>query len=132
MSTTEENEVLEFVKVLNETWTKDGGNVERLKDYFHPSMVAITPTDREILEGRDACFESWQRFVQTTKIHRWEELRPSVRLFGNTAVVTYYFDMSFDSNGDTINLGGRDMYVFIRENGRWWAVADHFSPYPVS
>ena len=132
MSKAEENEVLEFVTMLNAVWTKDGGNVERLKEYFHPSMVAITPTEREILEGRDACLASWQRFVQTAKIHHWDELQPSVRLFGDTAVVTYYFDMSFESNGNTIKLGGRDMYVLVREHGRWWAVADQFSPYPAS
>jgi hypothetical protein len=22
----------------------------------------------------------------------------------------------------------RDLFVFVRENGRWWAVADQFSP----
>ncbi|MDR0701965.1 MAG: nuclear transport factor 2 family protein, partial [Azoarcus sp.] len=115
-----------------EAWTKNGGDIERLKAYFHPAMVAITPTDREILEGRNECFESWRRFVQTAEIHHWNENQPSVRLFGDTAVVTYYFDMSFNSGGNTVNLGGRDMYVLIRENGRWWAVADQFSSYPAS
>jgi hypothetical protein len=129
MSKTTEKEVLDFVKALNKAWAKDA-NVERLKEYFHPDMVAITATDREVLEGRDACLASWRQFVQATKIHRWDELQPKVRLFGDTAVVTYYFDMSFDMDGNTIDLAGRDMYVLVRENGRWWAVADQFSNYP--
>ena len=54
MSKTMENEALDFVKALKEAWTK-GGNVERLKEYFHPAMAALTATNREILEGRNAC-----------------------------------------------------------------------------
>jgi len=27
-------------------------------------------------------------------------------------------------------MGGRDMFFFVKEKGRWWAVADQFSPYP--
>jgi len=49
---------------------------------------------------------------------------------GDTAVVTYYFEGEFEIAGQRVTLGGRDMFVFVRENGRWWAVADQFSPYP--
>lgn len=129
MSKTMENEALDFVKALKEAWTK-GGNVERLKEYFHPAMAALTATDREILEGRNACFESWRKFAQTAKIRRWNELQPQVRLFGDAAVATCYFDMSFDMDGNMIDLDGRDMFVPVREKGRRRAVADHFSPYP--
>lgn len=125
MSKTMENEALDFVKALKEAWTK-GGNVERLKEYFHPAMAALTATDREILEGRNACFESWRKFAQTAKIRRWNELQPQVRLFGDAAVATCYFDM----DGNAIDLDDRDMCVLARKNGRRRAVADQSSPYP--
>jgi len=32
--------------------------------------------------------------------------------------------------GKILNLDGRDMFVFVKENGKWWAVANQFSPYP--
>jgi len=32
--------------------------------------------------------------------------------------------------GQTIKMMGRDMFVFIKENDKWWAVADQFSPCP--
>ena len=93
-------------------------------------MVAITPTDRLRREGRDACVAGWVGFATYAKIHHWKELDPQIQIFGSTAIVTYYFDMSFDMGGQTIQLGGRDMFTFIKENGKWWAVADQFSPYP--
>ncbi len=125
---TVKQEVWQTLRALNDAWTK--GNPNDLKNYFHKDMVAITATDRERLEGREACFTSWSNFVKATKIHFWKEVEPRIQIYGSTAVITYYFDMSFDMGGQTTNLGGRDMFVFVKEGGKWWAVADQFSPYP--
>jgi hypothetical protein len=122
------DEVLAQVKALNETWTKGDGGA--LRNYFHPSMVAITASDQDILYGRDACLGSWQSFARMAQIRRWEEIEPQVQLYGDTAVVTYYYDMAFDMEGENYAVGGRDMLVLVKENGRWWAVADHFSNFP--
>ncbi len=123
-------EVWQTLRALNDAWTK--GNPEELKNFFHKDMVAITATDRHRLEGREACFKSWNDFSRAAHIRHWEEQEPKIMVFGNTAVVTYYFDMSFDMGGQTVNLGGRDMFVFVKEDGKWWAVADQFSPYPAT
>ncbi len=44
-----EEEVWQIVHALNRAWTVDG-NADALADYFHESMVAITPTGRERVE----------------------------------------------------------------------------------
>lgn len=124
-----QTEVWATLRALNDAWTQGDGS--SLAECFHPNMVAITATDRLRLAGRDACLASWQGFVRATRIHRWREIDPLVQIYGDTAVVTYYFDMAFDMAGRTVELGGRDMFVFVREDGRWLAVADQFSPYPV-
>jgi len=49
---------------------------------------------------------------------------------GNPDNLAYYYDMSFEMGGQTIATGGREMFFFVRENGRWWAAADQFSGYP--
>jgi ketosteroid isomerase-like protein len=122
-------DVWQTLQSLNRAWTT--GKVDELKNYFHENMVAITPVDRQRREGRQACIDGWAQFVAgTTKIHHWKELDPQIQIYGETAVVTYYFDMSFDMAGKTIVSTGRDMFVFVKEGGRWWAVADQFSAYP--
>jgi len=123
-------EVWNALRALNDAWTK--GNPNNLKNYFHKDMVAITATDRERLEGKEACFTSWNNFAKAAKIHHWNELEPRIQIYGNTAVVTYYFDMSFDMGGQAVKLGGRDMFVFVNEGGKWLAVADQFSAYPAT
>lgn len=131
--TQQEKEIWEVVQSLNRTWTKEG-NPDALKGYFHKNMVAITPTDRFCLEGGDVCVASWKTFAESAKIHRWEELRPNIQIYGNGkfAIVTYYFDMAFEMGGQEVEMGGRDMFVLSNEDGKWWVVADNFSAYPVS
>jgi ketosteroid isomerase-like protein len=116
------------VRAMNDAWTK--GDPDRLRDYFHDAMVAVTPVDRNRLEGGEACVAGWKRFCDAARIHYWREIEPSIQTYEDAAVVTYYFDMSFDMGGKTVHSEGREMYFFVRENGRWWAVANQFSPYP--
>ena len=89
-----EKEILDFIRRLNDCWTK--GNPADLNNYFHHNMVAITPTDKKRLEGRDACVAGWTNFAQNARIHHWKESGHKVQVYGVAAVVTYYFDISFD------------------------------------
>lgn len=126
-----EREVWQIVSDMNHAWAVDK-NIDVLKDYFHQNMVAITSTDHDRIEGRDACLAAWKAFVDTTVVHYFKEIDPKVRIYGDgaSAVVTYYFDLSFDMSGQTIKSSGRDMFVLVKEDGKWWIVADQFSPYP--
>ena len=128
LATAAQREVWKTLRNLNDCWTKADG--KDLVQYFHEQMVAITPTDRLRREGRDACVAGWMAFAQCAKIHHWREIDPRIQIFGDTAIVSYYFDMSFDMGGPTLQMGGRDLFTFVKESGKWWAVADQFSPYP--
>lgn len=123
-----EKEVLKFIQDMNRCWTES--KPKGLNNYFHANMVAITPTDKNRLEGKTACMAVWTAFAKNTKIHSWKEREHKIQLYGNTAIVTYYFDISFSMGGQTINMSGRDMFTLIKENGKWWVVADQFSPFP--
>jgi hypothetical protein len=113
---------------MNDAWTK--GNPDDLSKFFHQDMVAITPDDHSRVDGGAACITGWKSFCNAARIHRWEEIDPVIHVYGSSAVVVYYFDMSFDMGSNTINTSGRDMFFFVKEGERWWAVADQFSPYP--
>jgi ketosteroid isomerase-like protein len=124
---TEKTEVWSFVRALNDAWTKEKGG--RLREYFHPRMVAITPVDRFRRKGAAKCIEGWQGFAQATTIHSYREEDPDIEVFDDTAVVTYYYDMDVTMGPNRLKLSGRDMMIVKKEAGRWWLVADQFSPY---
>lgn len=124
-------EIWTTVRAMNDAWTQNtAGVAARLAKYFHADMVAITATDRLRLEGRAACAAGWQAFAENTRIHYWRETDPVIKVYGDAALVAYYFDMAFEMAGRTVELGGRDMFFFVKEDGRWQAVADQFSPFP--
>lgn len=120
--------VWDTLRALNDAWTK--GDPDDLVHYFHPRMIAVTATDRHRLTGAQTCIAGWRAFAQAARIHHWRELDPVVELYGEAAVVAYDFDLSCDLGGRTVHLTGRDLFFFVREAGRWWAVGDQFSPYP--
>lgn len=123
-----QQEVWARLRALNDAWTQS--NPEKLTDYFHPEMIAITPVDRLRREGAAACIAGWQGFADSTRIHSWREIDPMIRVFDNSAVVSYYYEIRFEIGGQIVEQGGRDLFFFVHEDGCWWAVADAFSGYP--
>lgn len=116
------------VRAINEAWTT--GRPDDLAEYFHRDMVAITASDRLRREGRAACLAGWKGFAESARVLYWDEREPLVQIYGDTAIITYYYDMRFAMRGEVVHTGGRDMFILVRENGRWWAVADQYSSYP--
>lgn len=126
-----EREVWQIISDMNRAWAVDA-NTDACNDLFHANMVAITATDRERLIGKDACVVAWKEFVDNFETHYFREIDPQVQIYagGSCAIVSYYFEVSYSAGGKTFVSKGRDMFVLAKENGKWWIVADHFSPYP--
>lgn len=122
-------EIWATVRAMNDAWTK--GDPATLAEFFHRDMVAINPVDRLRLAGRAACVAGWEGFCKVAEIEHWEEREPLIHVYGEAAVVAYYYEIRFVTGGRTIETGGRDLFFFVREQGRWWAVADQFSSFPV-
>lgn len=124
-------EIWEVVLELNRAWALEG-NTDKLKNYFHKDMVAITATDRNRLEGIDACIASWKEFVDSARINYFKEREPGIQIYGSGtfAIVTYYYDMCFEKDGRTVKTGGRDMFALVREDEKWMVAANQFSLFP--
>lgn len=122
-------EIWGTISLINKLWAVDK-KPEKLRDYFHSEMVAFTGGQRGRIEGRDACVAAWKSFADAATIHAWRETDPKIQIYGNTAIATYYYEITFDLDGKRYEEGGRDLLVLVRENGKWLVVADHYSPYP--
>ncbi len=121
-------EIWDTVRAMNDAWTQ--GDPGELAKYFHRDMVAVAPTQRHRIEGGAACVAAWKAFRDAARILRWEVRDPVIHVHGDAAVVAYEYDLSYETGGRTIETGGRDLFFFVRERGKWWVVADQFSPYP--
>lgn len=125
---TRAREIRETVEALNHCWT--AGDPRDLERFFHPNMIAVTPATSRPLVGRSACVAAWSGYSRSTRIREWRTEEWRVQEYGETAVVTYRYELLGERDGAPVRAAGRDMMVLAREKGRWWLVADHFSPDP--
>ena len=55
-------------------------------------------------------------------INDFKDRDPAIQIYGNTAIASYTFEMSYEMNGKSFDDVGRDIYVLKREEGKWLAV----------
>jgi methionine salvage enolase-phosphatase E1 len=125
------DEILATVRAMNRIWT-EGWHEEKFRQCIHPEAVAIVPSVPGRLEGRDAYVAGWRRFAQAAAIHEWRERDHKVQVYagGKSAVITYFFSISFTSGNVKQDLQGRDMFFLVRVGRKWVVAADQFSPEP--
>lgn len=123
-----QREIWAVVQELNRAWTL--GHPERLAEWFHPQMVAVTPGEPRRLECGADCVAGWTAYAEAARIFGWKERNALVRVHGEAAVVAYTYEIDVELGGVRRLLQGRDLLFLVREEGRWRVVADQFSPMP--
>lgn len=125
------DDILATVHAMNRSWTA-GWHEEEFRQYIHPDAVAIVPTTPGRLEGRDAYVAGWRGFAEAVVIHEWKETDYKVQLYagGKSAVVTYFFSITFAIGAVRQTMQGRDMFFLVKEGRKWLVAADQFSPEP--
>jgi ketosteroid isomerase-like protein len=105
------------VRELNESWTR--GDLARLDAYFHPDCVIVAPGFAQRWTGRKACADSYRDFVTQAKVLDHWQGDADVRIYGETAVVTYRFRIDFEMSGQRQREEGWDLLVFVRDKKDW-------------
>ncbi|MDY6833480.1 MAG: nuclear transport factor 2 family protein [Chloroflexota bacterium] len=108
-------EILQLMKNINDAWVR--GRSEELEEYFHEDIVFQGRT-----KGRRPCVDSYREFTDHATIREFKESDFSINIWGNTAVVTYDFKISYIMDAWNYQDSGQDSFVFIWEGDRWRAV----------
>ena len=85
------------------------------REIFDPDFVNRT-------NGREACIAGYLDFCTQANITDFKLGEPGIDVFGNTAVATYSYEISYEMGGESFTDTGRDLFVFVREGDRWQAV----------
>jgi hypothetical protein len=115
-----QRDIWRFLRDLNARWVE--GRPEDLADFFHEDMVIIAPGFKERIKGRKACVESYKGFSGQASIHDFKEVDPSIDVYGDTAVVSYGFEIIYEMDGETYHETGNDLFVLAHQGDRWRAV----------
>jgi hypothetical protein len=93
-------------------------------------MVIVDSEFRERGRGRGGCGKSYADFCGQATIHDFKELTPVIDVFGDTAIATYPFEITFEMSGETFGEAGRDLFVLVREDRKWWVAWRAMLPAP--
>jgi hypothetical protein len=102
---------------LTAAWRK--GKTASIGAMLHPSVVFVHPGFAGRAEGRTACVATYDEFLRASIVLRYEEKEPSIDVFGDTAVATLRWEMAWEMGGQRSDDAGHDVYVLVRDGGRW-------------
>lgn len=115
-----QQEIWQVIQAINDAWLK--GYAEDLVDFFHDDMVIVTPDGKEQGRGRVVCIESYKGFSAMAIIKEFKDRDPTIQVYGNTAIASYTFEMTYEMNGEYFNDIGRDIYMLKRKDGKWLVI----------
>lgn len=117
---TDREQIIRAIRNSNQAWAS--GEVAKVQELFHPAAVLVTPGFSQRLEGREAILRSYEDFIHQAVTREFEEFDHSVDLFGDSAVATYRYRVTYELNGDTRQREGSEILVFRRMGQGWQAI----------
>ena len=114
------DQVRETLDAINGAWRQK--NFSAMEAHIDENIVMKGPGLKEYAKGRQAFIESYAQFMAGSHILEYAESNHTINTWGNVAVATYDWTMTFEQKGQTKTDKGNDMFVFHRVPHGWEAV----------
>jgi len=108
------------MREINRAWLN--GRVEDLAPLVHSEVVMVFPDFAGKIQGREDFLAGFRDFCQNAAIQDYQEHDQQVDVAGDTAVITFRYEMVYQRLGERYHSTGRDLWVFQHDGGRWIAV----------
>lgn len=105
---------------INRIWLT--GHIQDLEPLVHPEIVMVFPGFSGRMEGRDQFIAGFKDFCENAKVHEFREHEQQCDIAGETAVVTFRYEMVYERSGERYRAQGRDLWVFHAQGDEWVAV----------
>jgi Domain of unknown function (DUF4440) len=113
----EQEQIHSLLSRMNEAWLK--GRTGELNEFFHNGVVVKGPDLQEMARGREACVKSYGDFIRLATVREFKAPEPVIDLFGNMAVATCPWEISYRMNDHEYHESGQDLLVLTHEEGKW-------------
>jgi len=114
------NDVVGIMRRINQAWL--AGRVDDLMSLVHPEIVMVFPGFSGRVQGRESFLAGFSDFCQNARIHEFNEHDHQVDVAGETAVVTFRYEMVYERDAKRWRAVGRDLWVFQKQDSDWIAV----------
>ena len=108
------------MRLINGAWLR--GRIEDLEPVLHADVVMLLPGWTGRVQGKQEFLAGFRDFLQSSKIHEFNEQDLQVDAAGSAAVITFRFEMVYERDGARFRSTGRDLWVFQKQGTGWVAV----------
>ena len=108
------------MRQINHVWLH--GQVQDLAPLVHSEIVMVFPDFTGRTQGRGDFLAGFGDFRHSATIQEFREHDHQVDVAGDTAVVTFRYDMIYQRSGERYRSTGRDLWVFQKQDSAWIAV----------
>jgi ketosteroid isomerase-like protein len=102
-------------------------DMEALLNQFQNNFVGFSSTKYDRIAGRAALKRTFEHYLDQSPQLRYSIKQPRVQMFGNTAVVSFYWTVDLSSKKSKKKIQGRGTHVFVRRGKQWQIAHEHFS-----
>ena len=112
-----------LVDRINGAWLtgRPGDLRDTLTECFDDAMVIVGPHFHEVARGKDACISTYEDFVAKATLHGCRLSEPRIDVWGDAAVVTYAWEMTYELDGEVDQNSGQDAFLLTRTPAGWRA-----------
>jgi uncharacterized protein (TIGR02246 family) len=105
---------------INRAWLD--GRPEDLVPLLHPDVTLVFPGFAGRVQGREAIVAGFVDFCANASVHEYREADQQVDVVGDTAVVSFTYEMVYERSGERSRATGRDLWVLVQIGGEWLAI----------
>jgi ketosteroid isomerase-like protein len=103
------------------------GAIEEVLEHFDPALVGFSSTRHDRLHGLEALRRTFEYYLNQAHAVTYEITDPEVVVYGDVAIVTFYWVVNLTGPGKTRSVHGRGTHVYLNRRGAWKIVHEHFS-----
>jgi ketosteroid isomerase-like protein len=119
-SQTTQASVFAAIDRINRSWLD--GRPEDLFPLLHPDMTLVFPGFAGRAQGREAIVAGFVDFCSNAIVHEFREADHQADVVGDTAVVSFTYEMVYERSGEKSRATGRDLWIFARQGDQWLAI----------
>jgi ketosteroid isomerase-like protein len=108
------------MRQINAAWLH--GQVDDLAPLLHSNIVMVLPGWSGRVAGKQEFLAGFRDFLESSKIHEFNEEDLQADVAGSAAVITFRYEMLYERDGARFTATGRDLWVFQKQGAGWIAV----------
>jgi len=112
--------VAETMHAINQAWLEQ--RVDDMAPALDPGIVMVFPGFSGRIQGREPFLAGFRDFVQSATLHGFHDHDHQVDVVGDTAVITFPYEMVYTRSGERDRATGRDLWIFQKQGAAWVAV----------